>query len=338
VDSIDFATLEDMMRDPRVPDAQIRPYLTGAPGAGSAFDPRVVPDPARVRMDDRDRFRVESAVRWGNQISRWRRHRDFERRRAEGEALPVLVSEGDSWFQFPFLIDDVVDHLGRDHLVWSLDAAGDRAQNMVIGRPEYLAGLNARRADRPAAFLFSAAGNDVIGEDETGRPMLTRLVKPFAPGKDAAWHVDQGRLSTVLTFLDACYRQVIDNVRADPDFARLPILVHGYDYAFPHGVPGDRRSPEWARDDQWLGRAFAERGVWDHEMRRGILRILIDGLYDMLHGVAGDPARTGVHVVDVRGTLTSVDDWADEIHGTSAGFARVADRFRATLRAAGVGA
>ena len=53
--------------------------------------------------------------------------------------------------------------------------------------------------------------------------------------------------------------------------------------------------------------------------------------YSMLGGIAGSAEHRGVHLVDCRGALPDVADWADEIHGTSAGFAKVADRFRATL-------
>lgn len=333
---IDFATLERMLADPNVPDAAIRPYLKAKRDDSRPFDPQVEPDPELVVMDETDRFRVESAIRWGNGISRFRRHRRYELRRLLGEDHLVLVSEGDSWFQFPLLIDDVVDHLGPDHLIWSLDAAGDTARNMVVAQPEYLKGLRARREDGVAAFLFSAAGNDVIGEDETGKPVLTALLKDHQPGTGAAGHVDVARLATVLKFLEDSYRTVIAAIRAEPGFDRLPIVLHGYDYGFPHEGESDPRNPGWAAKDEWLAGPMSTRGIVDPDLRRGIIRFLIDALYDMLNKVAGNPAATGVHVVDVRGTLTRVTDWADEIHGTSEGFARVADRFRATLRGAGI--
>lgn len=115
-------------------------------------------------------------------------------------------------------------------------------------------------------------------------------------------------------------------------------MIHGYDYAIPGGHPRDSRRPRWAAQDEWLGRPMVAKGIRDQDLQQDIVRLLIDALYDMLAHVAGDPAVTHVHIVDVRGTLTTVGDWADEIHGTNTGFARVADRFRAILRAAGVGA
>jgi hypothetical protein len=335
--TIDYAELERMLADPDVPDSEVRPYLKAERRPGSAFDPRVVPDPAKVRMDTLDRFRVESAIRWGNGISRWRRQRRYERRlEQERGRTPVLVSEGDSWFQFPLLIDDVVDQLGRDHLIWSLDAAGDTAQNMILSRPEYLEGLRERRADGIAGFLFSAAGNDVIGEDATGKPVLLQLLKQHQPGQGAAAHVDHARLAAILSFLEEGYGAVIRQIHAEPGFATLPILLHGYDYALPFGQPGDARNPGWAAPDEWLAGPMRQKGIQDPDLQRNIVRLLIDALYDMLDKVAGDSRTTHVHVVDVRRTLTNVGQWADEIHATDRGFAKIADLFRTKLREAGI--
>ena len=334
---ITYGELEAMLMDPDVPEEDIAPYLTVDAEGSSAFDPRVVPDRDRVELGPEGEFRTENAMRWANEFAKGRRRRRFRQRLDAGSRLPVVVSEGDSWFQFPFLVKDTIDHLGEDHLVWSLDAAGDTAENMVNRRPEYLKGLQAQKENGVSAFLFSAAGNDVIGEDALGEPVIQSLVKRHDPARDAAWHVDAAALARVVTFLEAAYRRVITTVRADEDLARVPILVHAYDYAIPGGHPGDPRHPRWAAQDKWLGRALRARGVEDEALQRDIVRLLIDATYDMLYRVADDSSRSGVHVVDVRGCLPEVTDWADEIHATDEGFARVSDRFRTVLRGAGVG-
>jgi hypothetical protein len=331
-----YQQFKQRLMDPSVPDEEIAQYLTVDEEESGPFDPRIVIDPDQVAVDEEGEF-DENAMRWANGVARVRRARRFNARLGR-ERLPVLVSEGDSWFQFPFLIRDVIDHLGDDHLIWSLDAAGDTAENMVNRRPEYMKGLRRQKKNRVAAFLFSAAGNDVIGEDATGRPVLTSLVKRHQPGRDAAWHLDHAALGLVVARLEKAYRKVVTTVREDPDFQSLPIVLHGYDYALPGGQDGDPRRPKWAAQDKWLGRALTERGVSDPDLQRGIVRLLIDATYDMLTGVAGDSDRTRVYVVDVRGALPQVADWADEIHPTDAGFGRVADRFRDVLNSAAVAA
>ncbi len=334
---VTYEAFKTRLMDPSVPAEEIAPYLTVDRGRSGPFDPRVVPDPALVPLDAEGQFDVEAGLRWANAAERWRRQQQFEARLTAGEESPVLVSEGDSWFQFPFLLEDVVDHLGADHLVWSLDAAGDTAENMVNRQPEYLEGLRAQKANDVAAFLFSAAGNDVIGTDENGESVLTRLVKRSEPGRDAAWHVDHAELGKVMVFLDTAYRRVLATIRADPDLAALPVLLHGYDYPLPGGFPDDPRRPAWAAPDRWLGAPLRERGIEDPALQRAVMRLLIDATYDMLHRLAGDSTSTRVHVVDVRGTLPEVSDWADEIHPTDEGFGRVAARFRDVLRSAGIG-
>ncbi|MBB4233243.1 hypothetical protein [Rhizobium mongolense] len=330
---ISYAEFKKKLMDPDVPDSEIAPYLTADREASGPFDPRIEPDPKKVEMGPEAQMDVESAIRWGNAICRWRRQQAFERRISSGVRKPVLVSEGDSWHQFPFLIEDVIDHLNLDFLIWSLDAAGDTADNMVNRNPEFMKALVEQKRNKVAGFLFSGAGNDVIGEDLLGNPVLGTLVKNFQRGKDAAWHVDKAKLSAVLSQLEKGYQKLVSTVRMDPDFKTLPIFFHGYGYAIPGGFPGDKRHPIYAKQDEWLGGPLKEKGIVDLKLQRDIVRVLIDALYDMLHSVAGNSKTSFVYVVDVRGELKE-GDWADEIHATSDAFGRVAARFKKVINAA----
>ncbi len=244
--------------------------------------------------------------------------------------LPVIVSEGDSWFQFPFIIKDVIDHLHDDYLVWSSGAAGDTADNMIFQNPEYMTALN-EQGERVRAFLFSAAGNDVIGADENGIPVLSNLLYKRTTSRRTAHElINKTALGSVIRKLQDAYLTVVANIRSDERFEDLPILIHGYDYAlpFPHSK-NDPRDPYWAADDEWLGAPMKEKGIVDSAVRAEIIERIIQALYGMLSDVeATDP---NVHVVDLRGTLTRVRDWADEIHGTSIGFRRIAAKFRKVL-------
>ncbi|MGY6634001.1 MAG: hypothetical protein ACXIU8_09670 [Alkalilacustris sp.] len=338
---ISHAQYLEMLMDPDTPDEVIAAFSTFAPDEGGAFDPVMIPDPDRVEMTD-DQIAAESAMRMGNGLARWRRAAAFDRALAAGDGRPVLVAEGDSWFQFPVFIRETVTHLGRDHLISCLSAAGDTARNMVFGRGgrgrrEYMRELD-RRADRVQAFLLSAAGNDIIGEDEEagdGTPVLRKILRnPRNGSTDPDAYIDAEELTRRIDFLHKAYRSVAATVRHDARFGALPILVHGYDVPFPYPWgPGDRRNPRWAARDRWLGSAFAPAGI-EGDIRREILRRLIDRLYEMLDRVAAEFPH--VHVVDCRGALPRLEDWADEIHATSEGYALVAERFRLVLRDAGV--
>ena len=326
-----LADLRRMLADPDIPEKSLRRYLRPSGDGAGAFNPEVVPDPETVEITE-DELALESALGFGNALCRFRRRKAFERRIARGDPAPVLVAEGDSWFQFPFLIDDVIDQLNGDFNVWCVSAAGDTAQNIVHLNPEYMRALDAQ-AGRVQAFLFSAAGNDVIGEDENGVPVLSRLLRQNTGAGPVEDLIDRAALDRTLGFLRDSYQKVIDTIRADARFATLPIVVHGYDYAFP-GAPGDERDPIYARPDEWLGGPLRAKGITHPSTQRAVVGFMIDALYDMLFALAGDPAKTGVHVVDVRKTLWRKTDWADEIHGTDDGFAMVAEKFRAVIDAA----
>jgi hypothetical protein len=116
------------------------------------------------------------------------------------------------------------------------------------------------------------------------------------------------------------------------------VICHGYDYVIPGGAPGDERHPLWARQDQWIGRAMREDlGITDPRLQRAIVRLMIDRLNERIRSLCGGnnphgAFRTAFHV-DVRGTVVG-SLWADELHPTDAGYARVAQRFVAVLRSA----
>jgi len=300
------------------------------------FNLGLEPDPEKVDVPQ-SWYAQENAMRWANRRARRQRKKKFERRLQDGDTSPVLVTEADSWGQFPLLIHDVVDYLNDNGFnCWSMGAAGDTADNIVYGPitkggQEYMLGLEAQKA-LVRAFVFSAAGNDIIGEDpDTGRAELHGLVKDFnGDVNDVAGHIDLDALGNRLAELKKAYTQVIDTIRADTAFKRLPIIIHGYDVPYPYPwTSDDKRSPIYllGRNDKWLGSVFAAKKIPNNPLGRAILKELIDALYEMLHELAGEPRASHVWVVDCRGALPSLSDWNDEIHGTSPGFAKVAGRF-----------
>jgi hypothetical protein len=334
---ITFNELKRRMSDPAIPDSELRPYLRITTADSGPFRPKIEPDPDRVVIDALAQYDLENAIDWGNGASRWRRRVAFDRRIEQKDPRPVLLCEGDSWLQFPIFIDDVVDHLSASYNVRCLSAAGDTADNIIHRNPEYWTEL-LRLRDRlaplrrsVAAIVISAAGNDVIGADASGRSVLLDLLRDFKPGKPASWHLQPAAVKRTFDFLESGYGKIIATVRGDPSFRALPIVFHGYDYAIPGGWPGDPRRPLWAEQDKWLGKPMRAKGIVDHDLQRAIVRLLIDRLYAMLAKLAGNSAATRVYVVDVRGALGPVQSWADEIHGTSTGFANVAARFKAVI-------
>ena len=304
---------------------QIRPYVSLQQTAGGPFSPSFVPNPEWVESDG-----LESALSIGNAWCRWRRRRRFQRRSTAGDQSPVIVSEGDSWFQFPILIDDIIDQLENDFLVWSCGAAGDTAEDVIFESPEYMKALD-EQAERVRAFLLSIGGNDVIGEDDHDNPVLLKLLYRRSPDRRSPGKlINRAELKRIMDRLERAYRKVVKTVRSDPRFETLPVLIHGYDYPIPYpAFRTDPRRPFWASNNEWLGGPMADKMIDDHDTQKEILKILIDEFYDMLERVGSEDAH--VHVVDLRKTLPRVDMWEDEIHATDRGYAIVADKFRRVL-------
>lgn len=328
---ITYSKYLELARDPETDDKTLLSYSIIERGRGG-FDFTIKPNPEKVELTEND-IEFENALQIGNGFCRFRRQSRFKRRKLFGCKLPVLVSEGDSWYQFPLLIDEVIDQLEDDYLVWSVGAAGDTAENIVYGNnTEYLKALDDNR-DEVRGFLFSAAGNDIIGEDPaTGRAVLLDMLRDFnGDPNDVQGHIDLDMLNSKMDFLRGAYTKVIDDIREKTEFENLPIVIHGYDYAFPYPWGDDPRNPIHAAKDEWLGGPMSEHRIEDPKLRRNIIKFLIDRLYALLETLAGQSESTGVWLVDCRGAMPEVSDWEDEIHGTSAGFNKVGERFMTVL-------
>jgi hypothetical protein len=331
---ISLGQLQEMMTDLDVPETLLRQYFVGNPDTSRPFAPSLIPDPARVEVAaPSDILEGAMMMDWANGLCRLRRQKEFNRRANRGDQRLILVSEGDSWFQFPLFLEDVIDQVFEEFNIWSVDAAGDTLENMVLKDAEYMKALRQHKGVQ--AFLFSGAGNDIVGEDASGRAIIPQIVKRFEPGRAAEWYVDTEAFAAKMRFIEDCYRKVISNVTAE--FPDLPIICHGYDYAIPGGTPGDTRNPLWASQDKWIGRPLREDlGILDHRLQYDIVRLLIDRLNERLKSLCGGNNPNGafrnVWHVDVRGTVE--EHWADELHPTDEGFRLVAARFRSVLGSA----
>jgi hypothetical protein len=331
---VTFKQLEAMLKDPNVPEALLRRYFVGDKQQARPFSPAVTVDPDLVIMDETDALRVQGAMamNWANAASRARRQAGFNLRKLTGSSLPVVVAEGDSWFQFPIVLDDVVDQLNDSYLIWCLSAAGDTLANMVFAEPEYGDGL--AQKGPPKVLLFSGAGNDIVGEVD-GVSVLASVVKRFDPALRPQDYIDTDGFRGRLAFVEDAYRTLFEQV--DSRFeGRVKVLCHGYDRAIPHGAPGDPRNPFWAAADGWIAAPLRSRGIHDHGLQRRIVALMIDALNDLLKRLCGGNNPGGAfpraYHADLRGTLPKPSDWADELHPTNEGFAKVARKLAPLLQ------
>ena len=158
-DKITLDQLREKMVNPKTTKEDLKPYFRFSADAGP-FTASLEVNPATVEMPQTAEGRARSALllNWANSWCRMNRRRQFEQRRAEGYAGPLIVSEGDSWFEYPIALNDVIDDLLDDYAILSLDAAGDTLQNM-LSEGEYISALESTGA---SVLLFSGGGNDLL--------------------------------------------------------------------------------------------------------------------------------------------------------------------------------
>ncbi|MCC0030027.1 MAG: caspase family protein [Brucellaceae bacterium] len=307
-------TLEELhrkMADPRTSKTSLRKYFRVNELTSDTFKPALElnPDTVIIPPGPEGRARGDVAVASLNWWSRMRRLSRFNSKLAAGYDGPIVVSEGDSWFQYPLLLEDTIDQLdAMGYAIRSLGAAGDTLDNM-IAKPEY---IDALRQTGASIFLFSAGGNDVLG----GGHLADHLLQ-FDPTKSAVQHILPSFNGLVAKAISG-YDTVLRSVEALP--GDVQIFCHGYDYVFPNA-------------GKWLGKPMASRGIKDKPFQRLITSELINRFNTRLKALLeGFP---NAHYIDARGAVADkISAWHDELHPKDAGYKAVAKRFDAAIKVA----
>lgn len=222
----------------------------------------------------------------------------------------TLLSDGDSWFQFPVpRVRDTIDHLSGRHSVYCLAGAGNILGKISAEIEDRLVPLVQKH--KPHGILLSGGGNDLLGYSG-----MTNHVSRYKPGEKAANHVVAEQLERTLDNVQFFYKRIIDELlRVDP---KLKVFCHGYDWAIPDAHNGGA----------WLNRPLLRAGIQDPAMQREIVKLLIDRFNERMAGLE-TTYKGSVFFVDCRGAVgESRKSWFDELHPLTPGFHRVAMRFR----------
>jgi len=304
--SLTLSQLLDRASDPDIDEAELAPYFVPATPSGRSLDPVFVLNERLVQVDPDRPEESALALNLANWVCKKNRHQKYARKMAQarlpGAAQPVrILAEGDSWFQYPFVLNDIIDHLmDRDDLaVLCFSEAGDILSRMVA-RGEFYPAL---QRETPSYFLVSGGGNDMVDG-----PGLTALLPPFSP------HLDPGdyladNWQAFLDRISGYYRQLFERVLHQN--ANVRIICHGYDYAVPNNGP-------------WLGKPLSSIGITDPQLQRDILRLLVDDVNEVVQ-VAAAAHNQRVRYVDCRNSVPN-GGWHDEFHPISSAYKIAADR------------
>ena len=228
--------------------------------------------------------------------------------------------------------DDFRD-LGR-----KLSQIADPAMTARIG--QYLADMEGT-SGKPRAILMGAGGNDLV--DPPTRPRATALYRLLKAGAtDAATALIEAEVKAFIdTTLFKHYVSILDVVTANS--TAIPILIHAYDHPIPDGRRFEGIAGLGVRGP-WLQKVFDAKNVTqDIDIRREIMKALIERLNKMVKGLETHyPGR--VFHLKLNGELAKQPGygqdyktyWSNELHASAKGFDALAQVVKAQLVARGV--
>jgi len=268
----------------------------------------------------------------------------------DGDNPKIIYAEGDSWFQFPVFIRDIIDWLTRKegYIVYSDAYGGDWITN-IIYESQYVSALSLLR---PGYFLISGGGNDLVGNNrlaimvkkEKEPSVYFQKYPPDKPVDDPELSKEQKEMIMLaqgyitkefyafLLVIKAQYLLLFKQLYALRSTQKNIITItQGYDYA----IPGLK--PEWrifhllqvfvnkiVDNGCWLQRPLKIRGIFDENVQRAIVMTFIYEFNKVFISLATQYGFDNVFHVDCRNLADSRDCWYDELHYKSRIFKTVA--------------
>jgi hypothetical protein len=240
-----------------------------------------------------------------------------------------ILAEGDSWFEYPLPVthgDGVIYQLEKllGYPIANMAHHGLEVEQMMglSLRQEIIARLSDQRV-RFDALLFSGGGNDIVGDQ------FCIWLKDSPPVVPAPQMLDLKAVNSALAILEAEFRELVD-IR-DQYSADTVIFVHAYDFP-PITGKGVCGEGPWLKPS--LDYAYKHLGVANPNPNDEfvVVKTLLEMFGAMLQRVAADSVRKNFIVVPTQGTLNAnASDWQNEIHPSSTGFVKIAEKFQASL-------
>jgi hypothetical protein len=298
---------------------------------------------------------VDGMLRRFNLIKNNNRNYDFKKKITNGfrdlndKTRKVILAEGDSWFNYPIILTDIIDRIRmeKNFALYSLAAGGDWFLNMLTGR-EYVEELSILHPD---VFLISGGGNDLVGSkrvaaivEPTGKSTeyeeskwAQKLIRE-ADKKATKLDADKFKKGceylskdffALLMFFHLQYYSLIDGILKPgkpTKFEGIKIITQGYDYARPSHDKGFGPNPlnwyipfvrKFLGHGSWLKEPLQLRGIPnDDELHQKIIYSMIYLFNEMMIDIGRvfkDRGQSDVFHIDSRGSVGE-DGWVDELH------------------------
>ena len=258
-----------------------------------------------------------------------------KQKQGKREKHPILIVEGDSWFDLPWSHTDVSDVLeDREYAVMSKAKRGDTLEDMAFGNQlAEIASLFLEIRDRykktPRAILLSMGGNDILG------PNLAFVLnhRSSSIGAQTPWmkNILHGALQRFRLYVIDYITAVSLTCKAyhdDGPCMEIPIIIHGYDYPMPSGK--GFKFLWFTVKGPWLKPSFDMKGYSALEAQKTIQHFVNE------YNLALESAVTSVKNMNLIPNpvcylklLKTVGEnqWADELHPNTEGMSAIADKF-----------
>jgi len=247
------------------------------------------------------------AVDAANRLSRAKRRAEYRLKTLFGFDGLRIVEEGDSWTQYPILLEDIGDQLqAKDDLaVFSVGAAGDLVSNMALEK-EYLDALEKTSAP---ALLLSGGGNDMFQH-------LEGILLDYEDDANPADLIDNNKFDPILKLVIDSYQTILSDVAAN--FPSVKVFTHGYDLPFP------------LENGKWMGPALDAHNI-PLAIGRATINVILQRFNTELSGLSAN--NSNMVFCDLRGKVDrGLNSWFDELHPKNAGYARAAVEIEKTIR------
>jgi hypothetical protein len=254
----------------------------------------------------------------------------------QDDSYKIIYAEGDSWFQFPVFIKDIIDWLNDNekYIVYSDAYGGDWITN-IIYESQYVSALSVLR---PGYFLISGGGNDMVGNNRLAimvqknylNPKYTNIAQitdPVLSEKqkrmimDAQPHITKEFYAFLLT-IKAQYILLFNSIyHPDSPHKDLISITQGYDYA----IPSYKKSLSFRYPLKflvnsildtgcWLIRPLKIKGIHEDSLQKALVFTFIYEFNQIFIELATSYGFDNVYHVDCRGLARGPEDWYDELH------------------------
>lgn len=239
----------------------------------------------------------------------------FLHRRESGEAVQLILAEGDSWFSLGGLTSNLLMELDDENsLIVSCASPGDTFRHISdLGNEPFKLMLSKDFGVLWDRIYLSAGGNDI--KDCAARVLYEG-------------HIHQVSLEGVMIQVRAHLRRLLKTVRLYEQ--HCSVYLHTYDYPTPYA------RKQLFTLGPWIGPELKKARV-HVSLYSSIAKELIDALALALKGEAEKDGNT--FIIDTRGILIPArwrfcwefGDWTNEIHPSFRGMRKIADKWREAL-------